>query len=106
MSKVEVEWEPLPPEFTDKPAYGRVDPKVGLAVVRVVSPAHGQHLGCYPCCSSVEYYVDVIDGVVSVCEWHDEDCPALPEIRRQACHGVLEPGTYCADCGTYNPNGE
>lgn len=23
-----------------------------------------------------------------------------------ACHGALAPGTYCAECGTYNPNEE
>lgn len=108
MNKIEVEWEPLSPAFKDvptiAPAVVRTRGISRPATVKVVRAAHGERIVPYECCGSVETYVDVIDGRVVLCEWHDADCENLPLIREDACHGILEPGMYCGECGTYNPN--
>jgi len=98
---VTVEWAPLEPLFTHRPSH--CNPGWGERVI-VEYGAHSQVIR--PCneCVDWEAHVDVVNGLVVVREWHHHDCTTAVLVRALACHGELDPGTYCADCGTYNPN--
>ncbi|MBX9243424.1 hypothetical protein ICW40_01210 [Actinotalea ferrariae] len=103
---VTIEWEPW--DEIPKPYQG---PKRGVYVA-VDYPAEGQTITACHDCLSWEAHVDIIESPAGtgpelvVREWHREDCDLLQIIRSGVCHGRLEPGAYCARCGSYNADKE